>query len=78
MVQICLMCGKEAYDPSNEEVDVVFCDKCMGAAVESVGEEPLRKMVPMASYGWNKEKQCVEFQLLINEEIYVMPVYEKA
>ncbi|PED73020.1 hypothetical protein CON97_05255 [Bacillus pseudomycoides] len=35
------------------------------------------KMVPMASYGWNKEKQCVEFQLLINEEIYVMPVYEK-
>lgn len=35
------------------------------------------KMIPMASYGWNKEKQCVEFQLLINEEIYVMPVYEK-
>ncbi|MGG2116504.1 hypothetical protein AB1J99_12150 [Bacillus bombysepticus] len=35
------------------------------------------KMVPMASYGWNKEKQCVEFQLLINEEIYVMPVYER-
>ncbi|HDR4695235.1 hypothetical protein Q0N88_24320 [Bacillus thuringiensis] len=35
------------------------------------------KMVPMASYGWNNEKQCVEFQLLINEEIYVMPVHEK-
>ncbi|HDR6332678.1 TPA: hypothetical protein QCV39_006606, partial [Bacillus thuringiensis] len=35
------------------------------------------KMVPMASYGWNREKQCVEFQLLINEEIYVMPIYEK-
>lgn len=34
-------------------------------------------MIPMASYGWNKEKQCVEFQLSINEEIYVMPVYEK-
>ncbi|MEC2915214.1 hypothetical protein P9X48_21305 [Bacillus cereus] len=34
-------------------------------------------MVPMASYGWNREKQCVEFQLLINEEIYVMPIYEK-
>lgn len=34
-------------------------------------------MVSMACYGWNKEKQCVEFQLLINEEIYVMPVYEK-
>ncbi|HHY2674572.1 TPA: hypothetical protein ACV439_002458 [Bacillus toyonensis] len=34
-------------------------------------------MVPMASYGWNKEKQCVELQLLINEEIHVMPVYEK-
>ncbi|MGG3673002.1 hypothetical protein CN923_28740 [Bacillus cereus] len=35
------------------------------------------KMVSMACYGWNKEKQCVEFQLLINEEIYVMPVYKK-
>ncbi|PGU05372.1 hypothetical protein [Bacillus cereus] len=35
------------------------------------------KMVPMASYGWNIEKQCVELQLLINEEIYVMPLYEK-
>ncbi|MFF2884639.1 hypothetical protein [Bacillus toyonensis] len=35
------------------------------------------KMVPMASYGWNTEKQCVELQLLINEEIYVMPVHEK-
>jgi len=35
------------------------------------------KMVPIASYGWNKEKQCVEFQLLINEEIYVMPVYAR-
>ncbi|PFU03556.1 MULTISPECIES: hypothetical protein [Bacillus cereus group] len=35
------------------------------------------KMVPMASYGSNKEKQCVEFQLLINEEIYVMPVHER-
>ncbi|MFJ1140301.1 hypothetical protein ACIKK6_06245 [Bacillus thuringiensis] len=35
------------------------------------------KMVPMASYGWNREKQCVELQLLINEEIYVMPIYER-
>ncbi|WP_192797912.1 hypothetical protein [Bacillus luti] len=35
------------------------------------------KMVPMASYGWNIEKQCVELQLLINEDIYVMPLYEK-
>ncbi|EJQ32446.1 hypothetical protein IEC_05458 [Bacillus toyonensis] len=34
-------------------------------------------MVSMASYGWNTEKQCVELQLLINEEIYVMPVHEK-
>ena len=34
-------------------------------------------MVPMASYGWNKEKQCVECQLFIHEEIYVMPMYEK-
>lgn len=34
-------------------------------------------MVPMASYGWNTKKQCVEMQLLINEEIYVMPLYEK-
>lgn len=37
----------------------------------------LAKIVPMASYGWNKEKQCVELQLLINEEIYVMPIHEK-
>lgn len=36
-----------------------------------------KKMVPIASYGWNAEKQYVELQLLINEEIYVMPVYEK-
>ncbi|WP_176549175.1 hypothetical protein [Bacillus toyonensis] len=36
-----------------------------------------KKMVPMASYGWNKEKQYVELHLYINEEIYVMPVYEK-
>ncbi|HGH7181586.1 TPA: hypothetical protein ACJMKL_003805 [Bacillus luti] len=36
-----------------------------------------KKVVPMASYGWNKEKQCVELQLLINEEIYVMPIHEK-
>ncbi|MGE7856267.1 MULTISPECIES: hypothetical protein [Bacillus] len=35
------------------------------------------KIVPMASYGWNPEKQCVELQLLINEEIYVMPIHEK-
>ncbi|PGO24298.1 hypothetical protein CN984_20690 [Bacillus cereus] len=35
------------------------------------------KMVPMEFYGWNQEKQYVELQLLINEEIYVMPVYEK-
>ncbi|WP_242300287.1 hypothetical protein [Bacillus cereus group sp. BfR-BA-01448] len=77
MVQICPMCGKEEYDPSNEEVDVDFCDKCMGAAVENIEEEPSRKMVPMASYGWNKEKQYVELQLLINEEIYVMPIHEK-
>ncbi|PFI51874.1 hypothetical protein COI73_01280 [Bacillus cereus] len=42
-----------------------------------MGEKTEPKMVSMASYGWNKEKQCVEFQLLINEEIYVMPVYEK-
>ncbi|MGH1276996.1 hypothetical protein ACQVWA_26980 [Bacillus cereus] len=35
------------------------------------------KIVSMACYGWNKEKQCVEFQLLINEEIFVMPVYKK-
>lgn len=40
-------------------------------------EAPQRKMVPMASYGWNTEKQCVELQLLINEEIYVMPIHEK-
>ncbi|AXO92825.1 hypothetical protein MCCC1A01412_00010 [Bacillus anthracis] len=40
-------------------------------------EKTSPKMVPMAYYGWNNEKQCVEFQLLINEEIYVMPVYEK-
>ncbi|MBC6974848.1 hypothetical protein H9I32_21380 [Bacillus sp. Xin] len=40
-------------------------------------EQKERKMVPMASYGWNKEKQCVELQLLINEEIYVMPLYKK-
>lgn len=32
---------------------------------------------PNIQKGWNKEKQCVELQLLINEEIYVMPVYEK-
>lgn len=36
-----------------------------------------KKMGPIASYGWNAEKQYVELQLLINEEIYVMPVYEK-
>ncbi|MGG5757864.1 hypothetical protein ACQ3VF_18945 [Bacillus toyonensis] len=35
------------------------------------------KVVSMVSYGWNTEKQCVELQLLINEEIYVMPVHEK-
>ncbi|MDR4328302.1 hypothetical protein [Bacillus pseudomycoides] len=40
-------------------------------------EKTERKMVPMASYGWNAETQCVEMQLLINEEIYVMPLYEK-
>ncbi|MDF9558760.1 hypothetical protein P5757_26500 [Bacillus tropicus] len=42
-----------------------------------MAEKTKPKMVPMASYEWNNEKQCVEFQLLINEEIYVMPVYEK-
>ncbi|PWN11909.1 hypothetical protein CU072_30210 [Bacillus thuringiensis] len=31
----------------------------------------------MACYGWNKEKRCVEFQLLRNEEIFVMPMYKK-
>lgn len=31
----------------------------------------------MTCYGWNKEKRLVEFQLLINEEIFVMPVYKK-
>ncbi|WP_454638920.1 hypothetical protein [Bacillus mycoides] len=40
-------------------------------------EEPSRKIVPRASYGWNAEKQYVELQLLINEEIYVMPIHEK-
>lgn len=35
------------------------------------------KTVPMASYGWDVEKQYVELQLLINEDIYVIPVYEK-
>ncbi|MGH0518054.1 hypothetical protein [Bacillus toyonensis] len=40
-------------------------------------EKAESKMVPMVSYGCNKEKQCVELHLLINEEIHVMPVYEK-
>ncbi|MBJ7932209.1 hypothetical protein COL82_31370 [Bacillus toyonensis] len=40
-------------------------------------EKAESKMVPMASYGWNKEKQYVELHLYINEDIYVMPVYEK-
>ncbi|MFJ1139269.1 hypothetical protein ACIKK6_00545 [Bacillus thuringiensis] len=35
------------------------------------------KMDPKACYGWYGEEQCVEFQVLINEEIYVMPIYEK-
>ncbi|MED2996346.1 hypothetical protein [Bacillus tropicus] len=35
------------------------------------------QMVSMACFGWNKEKRCVEFQLLINEEIYVMPVSKR-
>ncbi|MDM5370246.1 hypothetical protein QUF96_01330 [Bacillus bombysepticus] len=33
------------------------------------------KMVSMTCYGWNKEKRFVEFQLLINEEIFA--VYKK-
>ena len=42
-----------------------------------MGEKTEPKLVPMASYGWNKEKQHVELHLYINEETYVMPVYEK-
>ncbi|OUA60370.1 hypothetical protein [Bacillus thuringiensis] len=34
MVQICPMCNKETIDPNNEEINVDFCDKCMGAAIE--------------------------------------------
>ncbi|MEK4581762.1 hypothetical protein [Bacillus sp. FSL R12-0074] len=42
-----------------------------------MAEKAEPKMVPLASYGWNKEKQYVELHLYINEETYVMPVYEK-
>ncbi|AFQ19386.1 hypothetical protein P9Y62_12760 [Bacillus thuringiensis] len=34
MVRICPMCKKETCDPNNEEVEIDFCDKCMGAAIE--------------------------------------------
>ncbi|MCI0767446.1 hypothetical protein [Bacillus sp. TL12] len=34
------------------------------------------KIVEMASYGWNKEKQCVELTVMVNGEKYIMPVHK--
>lgn len=34
------------------------------------------KCVDKATYGWNKEKKCVEIKIVINEEVYVIPAYK--
>ncbi|EEL18799.1 hypothetical protein bcere0016_4850 [Bacillus cereus 95/8201] len=49
----------------------------MGKGEIRMAEAQLRKTVPIASYGWNNEKKCVELEMLINDEIHVMPIYQK-